>query len=86
MVVSRCKFENAGARAVNLGGSTGLEFFRPEVGKFQAEEIEVRDCVFQGSEAAVAFVGSRAGKVHHNLIVRPGKWVLRILQEQPVPG
>lgn len=85
VVVERCRFESVGGRAVNLGGSTGKPFFRPEVTKFEAEDIEVRDCEFIGGECAVAFVSSRGGSVHHNRIVRPDKWVMRILQEQPVP-
>lgn len=85
ILVEHCRFAQAGSRAVNIGGSTGLQFFRPAVGKFEAEDIEVRDCLFLGSQAPIAFVGSRGGKVHHNLILNPSKWVLRILQEQPVP-
>lgn len=83
--ISRCHFQNAGGRGVNLGGSTGLDYFRPAVGKWEAEDIEVSDCLFEGGGAAVAFVSSRGGNVHHNRIVNPDKWVLRILQEQPVP-
>lgn len=83
--VSGCRFENAGQRAVNLGGSTGKPYFRPEVTRFEAEEIEIRDNVFIGGGTAVAFVTAKGGRVHHNLVVRPEKWAFRILQEQPVP-
>ena len=30
IAIRRCRFEHAGQRAVNLGGSTGLAYFRPE--------------------------------------------------------
>lgn len=85
VLVERCRFEDAGMRAVNLGGSTGKAYFRPRVSEFEAEDIEVRDCVFEGGGCAVAFVTSRGGRFHHNLVVRPRKWAIRILQEQPVP-
>lgn len=83
--VSGCRFENAGLRAVNLGGSTGKPYFRPEVTRYEAEGIHVTRNVFIGGGCAVAFVTSSDGKVSHNLIVRPDKWAFRILQEQPVP-
>ena len=74
-------FRDCGDRAVNLGGSTGLEFFRPSVGDFEAKGIEVAGNRFHGSLSAVAFVTAAGGRVHHNTIHRPGKWVLRVLQE-----
>ena len=74
-------FHDAGLRAINLGGSTGLQFFRPHVGEHEAEDIEVAGNRIRGSDAAIAFVTSRAGHVHHNTIHLPEKWVLRILQE-----
>ena len=33
VVVRRNRFENAGGRAVNIGGSTGLAYFRPRFGR-----------------------------------------------------
>jgi hypothetical protein len=81
IVVTRCDFRSAGERAVNLGGSTGLEYFRPEVGDFEARDIEVSHCLFIGGMCAIAHVGAIGGKVHHNTIVFPDKWVMRILQE-----
>ncbi|BCX48969.1 chondroitinase B [Haloferula helveola] len=82
--VRSCRFDRAGQRAINLGGSTGKPYFRPEVTRFEAEGIEVSNCLFLGGETAVAFVTSSGGRVHHNLILRPEKWAFRILQEQPV--
>jgi hypothetical protein len=32
IVIERCRFENAGGRAINIGGSTGLAFFRGAAG------------------------------------------------------
>jgi hypothetical protein len=79
-------FGNAGQRAVNIGGSTGLEFFRPKPGAWEAERITVAGNRFTGSVAPVAFVGSDACRVARNTIHLPEKWVLRILQEQTAAG
>jgi hypothetical protein len=74
-------FEEAGLRAINLGGSTGLKYFRPKAKDFEASEITVAGNRFVGSEAPVAFVTAIGGHVHHNTFVNPRKWLLRILQE-----
>lgn len=80
-----CRFADAGARGVNMGGSTGLEYFRPPVRRdrvnAEARDVRVLRNVFEGSEAAVAFVGAVGCEMRGNTIVRPGKWVMRILQE-----
>ncbi len=74
-------FSNAGNRALNLGGSTGLEYFRPLDAKFEAADILVATNVFIGSWSPVAFVGSTRIRVINNTIVKPQNWVFRILQE-----
>ncbi|MBC7886099.1 MAG: T9SS type A sorting domain-containing protein [Saprospiraceae bacterium] len=79
--ILRNQFENGGARALNLGGSTGLSFFRPQNATTEAENIQVIANVFQGSEASIAFVGCRNVEVSNNTILFPKKWVIRILQE-----
>lgn len=79
--ISRNVFINGGARSLNLGGSTGLEFFRPQNATAEAERIQVIANVIQGSEAAIAYVGCRDVVVTNNTILYPEKWVLRILQE-----
>ena len=38
VVIRRCRFEHAGQRAVNLGGSTGLAFFRPKPEGYEARD------------------------------------------------
>lgn len=81
IVVERCRFEHAGSRSVNLGGSTGLAYFRPGPQGYEAKEITVRDSTFVGSRAPIAFVGVDGALVEHNTIYRPKRWVLRILQE-----
>jgi Right handed beta helix region len=74
-------FKNGGQRAVNLGGSTGLEFFRPLDATYEAARLRVYSNIFSGSQAAVVFVGCINTEVVNNTIYLPEKWVLRILQE-----
>lgn len=79
--VQRCRFIRAGGRGVNLGGSTGAPYMRPADTDAEARDLTVEDCYFEGLMAPVCFVGADGAKVMHNTIVNPGKWVLRILQE-----
>ena len=81
ILVHRCFFRDAGHRSVNVGGSTGLAYFRPQDARFEATDITVAGNRFTGSTAFVAFVNARNARVHRNTMHRPGKWVLRILQE-----
>lgn len=80
------RFEHAGERAVHIGGSTALQFFRPKPGHFEAKDITVEGCTFVGSTAPIAFVGVDGALVRFNTIYRPRKWVARILQETREPG
>ncbi len=81
VLVQCCLFTNTGHRAINLGGSTGLQYFRPAVGDYEAKNITVAGNRFVGSIAPLAWVTADGGHVHHNTIILPGKWALRILQE-----
>jgi hypothetical protein len=81
IVIRGCRFERAGARAVNLGGSTGLAYFRPDDAPHEARDLTVEGCRFTDSETFVAFVGVDRALVRRNTFHRPRRWVLRILQE-----
>jgi hypothetical protein len=83
--VLRSTFTNAAQRAINLGGSTGLQFFRPRPEGYEAARIEIAGNRFTGGDAAIAFVTARDAHVHHNTIHLPRRWVLRILQETDSP-
>ncbi len=85
LVIRRCLFEQTGDRGVNIGGSTGLPYFRPKPQGYEAQDIVVEDSEFRGGGAAVAFVGVDGATVRHNLILRPERWVARILQESTSP-
>ncbi|MFZ6179575.1 right-handed parallel beta-helix repeat-containing protein [Nannocystis pusilla] len=76
---------DCGQRAVNMGGSTGFEFFRPPLTQdgdnAEARNIRVVSNLIQGGETPLAFVGCVDCLAAHNTIIRPQHWLLRILQE-----
>jgi hypothetical protein len=86
-----CTFNDFGQRGVNIGGSTGREFFRPPLAsipagkRFEAQAITVSRCTFQGGGAPVAFVGVDGAEVSFNTIYHPERWAARILQETRTP-
>ena len=86
IAIRRCRFEHAGQRSVNIGGSTGLRLFRPKPQGYEAKDITVEGCVFIGSNAPAAFVGVDGAVFRFNTIYRPRRWVLRILQQTRKPG
>lgn len=91
LIIRRNVFKDMSQRALNLGGSTGLEFFRPPLpspirNAFEAADLDVYSNVFIGSWAPVAFVGCVRVRVINNTIYQPVNWVLRILQETTEDG
>ncbi|MCB9845977.1 MAG: hypothetical protein H6811_08340 [Phycisphaeraceae bacterium] len=84
------RFVRAGQRALNIGGSTGLPYFRPPLSQTEpnteARNIRVLANVIQGSVAPIAFVGALDCLVAHNTIIDPDNWILRILQETVSDG
>jgi hypothetical protein len=89
--MQRNVFKNVAQRALNLGGSTGPQFFRPPLSDpissaFEAADLEVYSNVFIGSWAPIAYVGSVRVKVYNNTFYQPENWVIRILQETTTPG
>lgn len=89
ITIRRNRFESAGGRAVNIGGSTGRPYFRPPLGPggghAEARAIRVEGNTFVGGVAALAFVGVDGAVVRFNTILRPERWVFRILQETRSP-
>lgn len=83
VTIRRSFFNDAGHRSINLGGSTGLPYFRPKLRNYEAKAIVVEGNRFVGSMSPIAFVTSVDCVVRQNTIVNPEKWILRILQEQP---
>ena len=52
LTVRRNRFENAGGRAVNIGGSTGLQFFRPPL-KAGGPHCEAKDIRVEGNRLVI---------------------------------
>lgn len=88
--IVRCRLEHAGARAIQLGGSTDLQVFRPPLragGEHaEARNLTVEGCTIIGSTAAIAFTGVDGATVRFNTIYRPKRWAFRILQETKAQG
>lgn len=90
--ITNSRFENPGERAINIGGSTGVPFFRPPLqkmpaaAKYEAKDILVEGNTFTGATSPFAFVGVDGARVRYNTVYHPQKWVVRILQETTLPG
>lgn len=78
-------FSNGGERAINIGGSTGLQFFRPLDANYEASNIYAYSNIFSGATAPIAYVGAVNCEVVNNTIIRPTRWAIRILQETTEP-
>ncbi len=57
IVIEDCSFKDAGERPLNIGGSTGLDYFRPKDAAYEATRIIARRNRIEGSLCAAAFVG-----------------------------
>ena len=79
--ITRNIFVDGGNRAVNIGGSTGLAYFRPQDSKTESQDMYVYSNIFVGGECTVAYVGTVNSHVFNNTIIGSRKWVFRILQE-----
>lgn len=84
--IERNRFLDGGARALNIGGSTGLQFFRPLGANYEASNIAVYANLFTGADAPIAFVGAVNSEVVNNTIWLPKRWAIRILQETTAEG
>jgi hypothetical protein len=75
----------AGHRALNMGGSTGFEYFRPPLSmtepNAEARRIVATANVIIGGDTPAAFVGCVDCVFAHNTVIDPDTWLLRILQE-----
>lgn len=81
IVIEDCEFKEAGERPLNIGGSTGLEYFRPKDAAYEAARIIARRNRIEGSLSSVAFVGVDGAEFSDNTLLYPKKWIMRILQE-----
>ncbi len=81
LIIQSNFFEDCGERTLNLGGNTGLAYFRPIDAKFEAADISVWSNIIIGSNSPINYVGSVRVEVINNTIIYPKIWVVRILQE-----
>ncbi len=86
VTVENCHFQNAGQRALNFGGSTGFDYFRPPGAKHEAARLVGRGNTIEGSLCAAAFVGVDGAEFTDNTILFPERWIFRILQETTAEG
>ncbi len=86
VTVENCDFDDAGERPLNVGGSTGLEFFRPPGARHEAKAIVVRGNRIRGSLCAAAFVGVDGAEFSDNTVLHPRRWIFRMLQETRAEG
>jgi len=81
---------HAGERAVNMGGSTGLAYFRPPldptVENAEARRVLVLANLIEGGVTPWAFVGCVDCLAAHNTVIEPTRWLMRILQETASQG
>jgi hypothetical protein len=71
-------------RGIQAGGQTDLDYLRFVDGDsgYEARDIIVEGNVMIGGSSAFSWVNIDGGIFHHNVIIRPGKWVVRILNEE----
>ncbi|WP_265594820.1 right-handed parallel beta-helix repeat-containing protein [Haloferula sp. BvORR071] len=86
VIIEMCTFKDAGERPIQVGGSTGLDYFRPPGAKYEAKDIIVRGNTIEGGMCACAFTGVDGAEFSNNTILRPEKWIFRVLQETRVEG
>jgi hypothetical protein len=72
-------------RAMQAGGSTDAEFFRFIDGdsNYEAADITFYGNRIVGGASAMNWVNIDGGEFHHNDVRGPGRWAMRILNENP---
>ncbi len=85
IAIRGCVFNDPAPIGINVGGATGLQFFRPKPMGFEARNIVVEGNIFIGCDAPVCFPTTDGAVVRFNTIYMPRKWAFRILQETALP-
>jgi hypothetical protein len=87
IVIRNCLLEHVGARGIQIGGNTGLRFFRPQPPPgYEARNVTAQGNIIVGCEAAVTFVNVDGSVFSRNTVYCPTGNVVRILQETTAPG
>ena len=79
------RISDFGQRSVNIGGSTGFQFFRPPLSttepNVEARNIRLVANLIEGGVASLSFVGCIECEAVNNTFISPTRWQVRILQE-----
>ena len=93
VVIDANRIRISGGRAINLGGSTSFEFFRPPLSttapNAEARRVHATNNLITGlgtTATPFAFVGCVDCLAAHNLVRGQQRWNLRILQETTTSG
>lgn len=90
ITIRRNRLAQTGGRGVNLGGSTGAAYFRPPLaeggGNAEARDLRVEGNTFTGTMAPIVFAGVDGAVVRFNTLIHPGRWAVRLLQENTGPA
>ncbi len=88
IIIRANRFVDGSARPLSIGGSTGLQFFRPQPpGTVEADNVIAEGNVVVRGEAGVSYINIDGGiDVRYNYFYRPQNWVIRILKENIDPG
>jgi hypothetical protein len=83
MRANRIELPDGQGRAIQAGGSTGVQYFRFIDGDsgYEARNIVVEGNVVIGGSSSFSYVNIDGGLFHHNYSHRPYDWVVRILNE-----
>jgi len=79
------RFQDLTVRAVNMGGGTGPQYFRPPLStsaaNYEGKDIRLIGNVFENSISPAAFTGCVKCVAANNTIIDPPAQIFRILQE-----
>jgi hypothetical protein len=81
--VYRCRFQDASLRAIQFGGSTGRQYFfqgNVDTGYEGMDMVAMANTIVHGG-AAIAYVSCVDCLAAYNTIIRPRRYVLRVLKE-----
>ena len=84
ITITRNVVTQGGARALQLGGATSPELFRPLGAGYEARELWAYSNILVGGEVAIAFVGCDDCLAANNTILHPAHGIASILQESAV--
>ncbi|WP_455207612.1 right-handed parallel beta-helix repeat-containing protein [Kaarinaea lacus] len=80
------RFADIASRAINAGGHTGFDYYRPVDAPYEGARIRMLANIFervgQNSGASVSFTGCDHCVFANNTIIEPRSYIVRILQER----